>query len=222
MRHPTNTAPYHARHSFHIPHHAALQHAIAPALHHGGNGAYLDTSQHSCTRHPCIYIACTFPMARRAASGLIPTCRASCSPHCSALRSACCSAFFAGCCTTARSRSRSGRASLLSQPHGQAQHRHCASHLLPLAELQQVERAILNSLIPNFRLAALYARHLTSSSATGRPEGYRGTHRSLALLQHRRLRLTNHQGDTRAAHRAAARVEALPLVSCPPATTGRV
>ena len=51
MRHPTNTAPYHARHSFHIPHHAALQHAIAPALHHGGNGAYLDTSQHSCTRH---------------------------------------------------------------------------------------------------------------------------------------------------------------------------
>ena len=85
MRHPANTAPYHARHSFHIPHHAALQHAIAPALHHGGNGAYLDTSQHSCTRHPCIYIACTFPMARRAASDLIPTCRASCSPHCSGL-----------------------------------------------------------------------------------------------------------------------------------------
>ena len=148
MRHPTNTAPYHARHSFHIPHHAALQHAIAPALHHGGNGAYLDTSQHSCTRQPCIYTACTFPMARRAASDLIPTCRASCSPHCSALRSACCSAFFAGCCTTARSRSRSGRASLLSQSHGRAQHRRCASRLLPLAELQQVERAILNSLIP--------------------------------------------------------------------------
>jgi hypothetical protein len=74
----------------------------------------------------------------------------------------------------------------------------------------------------SFRLATLHARHLTSSSATGRPEGYRGNHRSLALLQHRRLRQTNHQGDTRAAHRAAARVEALPLVSCPPATTGRV
>ena len=126
----------------------------APFLSHstpcciGGNGAYLDTSQHSRTRQPCIYTACTFPMARRAASDLIPTCRASCSPHCSALRSACCSAFFAGCCTAARSRSRSGRASLLSQSHGRAQHRRCASRLLPLAELQQVERAILNSLIP--------------------------------------------------------------------------
>ena len=30
----------------------------------------------------------------------------------------------------------------------------------------------------SFRLATLHARHLTSSSATGRPEGYRGNHRS--------------------------------------------
>ena len=146
MRHPANTAPYHARHSFHIPHHAALQHAIAPALHHGGNGAYLDTSQHSCTRHPCIYIACTFPMARRAASDLIPTCRASCSPHCSALRSACCSAFCAGCCSAVNARSPLGRAHLLSQRRRRVQHRHRAPRRLLRAARRQIRRTTLGLL----------------------------------------------------------------------------